>query len=274
MKLGLNQWAFTAAYSTERAIRLTSEMGYESIEVCAGEDGPISFKSNRGNLAAIRKHANALGLEISSVACASGWLYPVTAIDEEVRERGVRATIRAMEIAHELHVDTIVIVPGKVSIEAYFDVAFANARTAFQRLIPEAERLGVTIALENVRNNFLLSPVEMIHFLDQFGSPYVKACLNTGNLLSHGHPEQWVQKLGKRIQRVHMKDYKTGSTVNEGIVPLGTGDVNWPMVMRALHNVGYSGALTADVTGAKSAPETVIHEALVQLRKLRALLPA
>src|SRR5690606_14611286 len=142
---------------------------------------------------------------------------------------------------HELAVDTIVVVPGKVNLEAYFDIAFANVRDSFQRLLPDAQRLGVTIALEHVQNNFLLSPIEVMHFLNQFSGTAVRACLNVGNAMSHGRPEDWIQRLGPLIQRVHMKDHKSGGKGAGSTVPLGTGDVNWPVVMRALRTAGYTG---------------------------------
>ena len=111
----------------------------------------------------------------------------------------------------------------------------------------EAEQFKVSIGLENVWNKFLLSPLEMKKLIDDIDSPYIGSYFDVGNVLINGYPEQWINILGKRIKKVHIKDYKLGTVPHEGFVGLLEGDVDFPRVLNALHNVGYDDYLIAEV---------------------------
>jgi hexulose-6-phosphate isomerase len=126
-------------------------------------------------------------------------------------------------------------------------------------LAPEAERLGVSILVENIWNKFLLSPLEMRSLIDQVGSPRVGALLDTGNLIAFGYPEQWIRILGQRIKEVHLKDYRESVGGVGGFVGLLEGDVNWPEVMAALEEVGYDGFLTAEVFPYRRHGEAIVR---------------
>jgi hexulose-6-phosphate isomerase len=124
-------------------------------------------------------------------------------------------------------------------------------------LLPVAEDLGVTIALENVWNKFLLSPVEMRDFIDQFDSEHVAAYFDVGNILLYGYPVHWIEVLGERIVRVHVKDFNTESRT---FVPLLTGSVDYPRVINALLGIGYDGWLTAELARYPQFPEQFVHD--------------
>src|SRR6185503_1124987 len=113
----------------------------------------------------------------------------------------------------------------------------------------EAEARGVVIGIENVWNHFLVSPIEMRDFIDRINSPWVAAYFDVGNVLRYGIPQDWILTLGKRIARVHVKDFKTRMGTIEGFCPIGDGDVDWPAVTAALHFVGYNGPLTFEGRG-------------------------
>lgn len=126
-----------------------------------------------------------------------------------------------------------------------------------QKILPFAEKSGVTIAIENVWNNFLLSPLEAVRYVDQFKSKRVGFYFDVGNIVAYGWPEQWIRILGKRIARVHIKEYSRKIADSQGRsagfkVNLMEGDVNWPAVMKALDEIGYSGWTTIEQPGGNS----------------------
>ena len=123
--------------------------------------------------------------------------------------------------------------------------------------MPLAKELGVKIAIENVWNQFLLSPLEAARYIDEFESPHIGWHLDCGNVVTYGWPEQWVRILNKRILKLHIKEYsrakrdKTGPSSGFQVAYM-EGDNNWPTIMQALDEVGYRGWGIAEQPGANS----------------------
>jgi L-ribulose-5-phosphate 3-epimerase len=121
---------------------------------------------------------------------------------------------------------------------------------------PEAERRKVAIAIENVWNRFLLSPLEVRDLIDHLGSPYVGVYFDAGNILAYGYPQQWISILGARIKRVHVKDFRSDIGNIQGFANPLQGDVPWLAVRSALESVGYQGYITAEVERLSAVPRT------------------
>jgi L-ribulose-5-phosphate 3-epimerase len=115
--------------------------------------------------------------------------------------------------------------------------------------------------VENVWNKFLLSPLEMRRFIDEIDLPSVGVFFDVGNILLYGFPDQWIRILGKRIKRVHVKDFRTQVGTLHGFTGLLQGDVDWPAVIAALTDIGYDSYLTAEVLPAyRYHSDRLIHE--------------
>ena len=131
-----------------------------------------------------------------------------------------------------------------------YDVVDQLAREALKRILPTAEKLGVTVAIENVWNRYLLSPLEMRDFIDSFQSPLVASYFDVGNVMLYGHPEHWIAILGKRIAAVHLKDFRVSVGNLSGFVDLLAGDVDYRKVMNAFRSIGYQKPFTAEIAPA------------------------
>ena len=121
-----------------------------------------------------------------------------------------------------------------------------------------AEDLGIQILIENVWNNFLLSPIETARFIDELKSPLVGSYFDVGNVVRFGWPEQWITALGSRIKKLDIKEYSRKLQNQKGPyagfgVKIGDGDCDWPAVMKALAKIKFSGWATAEVSGGDSA---------------------
>jgi L-ribulose-5-phosphate 3-epimerase len=157
-------------------------------------------------------------------------------------------------VAHLLGTDAFLVVPGAVDVffnpaqpVVAYDVAMDRLRQALDALLPHAERSRVALALENVWNRFLLSPLEVRDLLASYRSEWLGAYLDVGNIMLTGYPEHWIRILGRLVKRVHFKDFSRAAGTVAGFVDLLAGDVNWPDVMRALREVGYDGYCTAEL---------------------------
>jgi hexulose-6-phosphate isomerase len=201
--------------------------------------------------------AKATELKILSVCGNDHWRKPLSDPDPSVRDEGVAALRVTLEDAAEYGADTILLVPGRVSDKVSYDDCWKRSVEQIKRVLPEAEKLKVRIAIENVWNNFLLSPMEAAQYVDQFKSKNVGFYFDCGNILAYGWPEHWIRILGKRIFRVHIKEYSRKIADEKGRgagfnVNLMEGDVNWSAVIKAFKEIEYFGWTTIEQSGGET----------------------
>jgi len=246
MKLGVSFFTFSPDVSILESIRACAKAGYEGIEPTLNEEGPFSFDSTEKDLLAIKQLAGDLGLEIPSIGAWKLWETPITSADPRVREEAVDTVKRMLDAAAILGADTILVVPGYVGNQSApgsevipYDKAYDNALSCLRILGEHASKVRVNIAIENVWNMFLLSPLEMRGFIDEIGSTWVGSYFDVGNIIYIGYPEQWIHILGERIRKVHVCDFRRGQAGMHGFVDILAGSVDFSKVMSALRAIGY-----------------------------------
>ena len=216
------------------------------------------------------------GMIVPSVCGSLHGKYSLSDPDPEIRAKGVEALKVTLEDAKIYGADTILLVPGRVNDLVGYDECWERSTAEIKKVLPFAEKLGVTIAIENVWNNFLLSPLEAARYVDQFNSPFVRFYFDCGNVLVVGWPEQWIRILGKRIARIHIKEYsrkiadKQGKWAGFGVA-LQEGDNNWPTIVKALDEIGYHSWATIEQPGGDT-PEG-LKELYQRLSNILALQP-
>jgi len=254
MKKGLNAWAFPASVSVRDAMRTAKRAGYESIELNLADKGEIGLDTPKGDLKKVAAAAKRAGIEISSVSTGLYWAFNMASDDPAERQQAGEVLSKQLDTAAALGCDAILVIPGSVMVAFDLskpkvdpDAAWERALTGIRNAVPKAEDLGVTICIENVWNTFLLAATEMRDFVDACGSPRVAAYYDPANIVKYGMPDQWARVLGKRIKRVHFKDFKRNVGNLDGFVHLLDGDVNYPVLMEAFQAVGYDGYVTAEI---------------------------
>ena len=145
--------------------------------------------------------------------------------------------------------------PAVVNAETSYKDAWTRSQKVIrERILPLAQELQVVIGIEEVWNKFLLSPLEMARYVDEFASPWVKAYLDVGNMVFYGFPQDWIRTLGPRIVRVHIKDFKLDRPNGKfQWVNLGEGDVDWPEVRKAFSEIGYESWISTEIAGGDAA---------------------
>ncbi len=236
------------------AMQEAKELGFEAIELAVGSKGVLTHHTTKAQCEDIAATAQKIGIDISSVASGESWICSPTANDGKTRARIIDFTSKALQVTKWLGTDAYLFVPGAVNVFFLpdaevidYDVCYERAKDANKQILPAAEETGVAICIENVWNKFLLSPLEMRDFIDGFNSQMVCAYFDVGNVLLTGYPDQWIRILGKRIKRVHVKDFKLSVGTAEGFVDLLEGDVDFEAVKKALADVGYDGYVTAEL---------------------------
>jgi len=220
--------------------------GFEGVEMMSHMDQEEVLKAR-----------DQTGLIIPSVCGRDHWSKPLTDSNPSVREEGVAALKQTLRDAKRYGASSVLLVPGKVTAEVSYADAYTRSQAEIRKAIPLAEELGVKIAIENVWNQFLLSPLEGARFVDEFHSSAVGWHFDVGNVITYGWPEQWIRILGKRIQKLHIKEYSRKKRDDEGLwkgfeVSFLQGDNNWPAIMKALDDIGYQGWGIAEQGGGDS----------------------
>lgn len=225
--------------------KLVKSLGFDGVEL----DSPNDLNEKE-----ILEARDKTGLKIPGVVNSVHWRKPMSDPDPAVRAECTQSMIHALEKCKLYGGTTVLLVPGVVNEHVRYDEAWERSTAEIKKLLPVAERTGVKIAIENVWNNFLISPMEAAQYIDQFDSDMIGWYFDVGNIVRYGWPDQWVYILGKRILKVDIKEYSRTKQKEEGIwegfkVKLGEGDSDWAKVNKALKEVGYSGWGSAEVSG-------------------------
>jgi len=273
MKKSINLWAFPypEKMSLQQSMELAKRAGFDGIELNYDLEGDLSPDAGTKDFENIRRMADQIGIEISGVCSFLFWPYPLTSNDPQERKQGLELAGKMTQAAHDLGTENLLVVPGAVHMPwredhdpTPNDICLARAKDSVRQLLPLAEKLGVHLNMENIFfNGFLMSPMEMVDFVDSFDSPFVNVHFDTGNIMEYQFPEHWIPILGNRIKNVHLKEYtKKGSDHSlETFRPLLDGTTNWPAVLEAFDQIQYEGYLTFEYFHAyQHFPEALIYQ--------------
>jgi L-ribulose-5-phosphate 3-epimerase len=227
--------------------RIAREAGFEGVE--------MQTVTREEEAAEVRDAAKLSGLRVHSVMNMDHWQFPLSSGDPQVVNRSVAGMETSLRNAVLWGADAVLLVPAVVNPETSYRQAWERSqRVIRERLIPLAKELKVVIAVEEVWNKFLLSPLEFARYVDEFESPWLKAYFDVGNIVFYGYPQDWIRTLGARTIKLHLKDFKLDRPNGRfEWKNLGEGDINWPAVRSALAEVKYQGFATTELNAGDAA---------------------
>lgn len=212
----------------------------------------------------LKKAADAAGVRIDSVMNMAHWRYPLSSSDPSDVAKSMDGMRTSLHNAKLWGSDAVLLVPAVVNPQTSYHDAWVRSQKEIRKLIPLAEELKIVIAIEEVWNKFLLSPLEMRTYINEFRSPWIKAWFDVGNVVLYGYPQDWIHTLGKQIVKLHLKDFKLEHSRYEW-VNLGDGQVMWPSVRQALMDIGYSGSAICEL---ESGDETYLRDVSNRIDRL------
>jgi L-ribulose-5-phosphate 3-epimerase len=225
-------------------LQIARDAGFEEIECPTMPDEHAAEQ--------VKKAAEKTGLRIHSVMNMAHWDYPLSSADPAVVAKSVEGMHTSLRNAHFWGADTVLLVPAVVNPQTSYRDAWTRSQEQIRKLIPMAQQLQVIIGIEEVWNKFLLSPLEFARYLDEFNSPWIRAYFDVGNVVFYGYPQDWIRTLGKRIIKLHIKDFKYEKEMTKWM-PLREGSINWLEVYQALGEVEYKGSATVELDGGDAA---------------------
>jgi L-ribulose-5-phosphate 3-epimerase len=230
-------------------LQVARDAGFEELEC-----GTTPDQAKAEEILAGAKKA---GLRIHSVMNSDHWRFPLSSPDPAIRAKCIAGMEVSMRNAKLWGAETVLLVPAVVNPETSYRDAWERSQKHIREMIPLAKELKVVIAVEEVWNKFLLSPIEFATYVDDFKSPWVKAYFDVGNVVLYGYPQDWIRTLGNRIVKVHFKDFKfrRGRSGNQEaeFVNLQDGDIDWKQIHAALREIGYKGSATVELRGGDAA---------------------
>jgi len=225
-------------------MKMARDVGFEVIQAPTTPDEHLAEE--------IKKAADGANMRIDSVMNMDHWKYPLSSSDAAVVEKSLAGMRTSLNNAKLWGSDAVLLVPAVVNSQTSYREAWSRSQKEIRKLLPLAEELKIVIAIEEVWNKFLLSPLEMATYIGEFKSPWIQAWFDVGNVLLYGYPQDWIRTLGKSIVKVHLKDFKRKQDGYEW-VNLGDGDVDWAAVREAFSDIGYAGSAITELNGGDEA---------------------
>jgi hexulose-6-phosphate isomerase len=212
----------------------------------------------------VLKALEVTGLKAASVCCNTHWGKPLSHPDANVRRQGLEGVMQALKDAKRYGATSILLVPGVVNKDVSYDDCFKRSIAEIRKALPLAGDLGVKLAIENVWNNFITKPAQAKEYLDAIDSPHVGWHFDIGNTIRYSPPETWIPVLGKRILKLHIKEY---SKVKGFGVKLFEGDNRWPAIMKALDATGYQGWGISEQPGNQSSNADALKDLSARMNR-------
>jgi hexulose-6-phosphate isomerase len=269
----LNYWSapggLDGKLAVEDFLEIAKRHRFAAVELAISESGALGLDVSERRCKEILDNAESVGVAVASVASGMYWERSLGDAEQSARNTARSDLEKMLQITSWLGCKTLLVIPGSVDIffrpergRLPYEHVWKYASEGLSALIPTAERCGVRMGIENVWNKFLPSPYEMAQFIDQFDSPFVGAYVDVANLMRVGYPEDWLRHLGHRVVGIHFKDYRVSVGTIDGFVDLLEGDINWPEVMAAIREIGYSGPIPCEMIPLyKHCPEVRIANA-------------
>lgn len=135
----------------------------------------------------------------------------------------------------------------------------------FGKLLAEAEKLGITVALENTEGEEYLEHIKK-HL---WSSPAVGFCIDTGHEMCYNRSQDMIGKYGDKLVCTHLND-NLGITTEKifwhddaHLFPFD-GIADWQGIADRLKKIGYKDILTFELTD-KNKPGRTTHDRYAHL---------
>lgn len=281
MRPGISYWSLEKGLEgtqplDSQGLSEARQAGFDLLEPAIGTEGALTVDTSQLECENIRKAVEDAGFSMETVASGMTWGCNPVSDDPTIRQKAVDLNTKALQRAAWLDCQAYLLVPGVVTSpicpgeHIRYDYALDRCRECINQLLATAVEVGVDLCIENVWNGLFYSPLELASFIDSFDSERLGVYFDIGNVLGyHQYPPHWIEILGSRIKRVHVKDFRHEFDWNGkySFCKLGEGDAPWTETIAALRSIGYEGTIVAEMLPYE--PELLAHtcQALDRLLK-------
>jgi L-ribulose-5-phosphate 3-epimerase len=251
----------------EKCLELAHELGFDGVELLQMQLPDTSPAALR----ALKRRAFTLGLPLMGYSTHQGFVSP----EEQKRTDNILKTTQFLEEAYDLGIPTLRVNTGRWGTSKNFDELMKNRGIeprleghtedegfkwvidAFARLVPEAEKRGIVMGLEN-HWGLGLTPEGVLRIVDAIKSPWLQVTLDTGNFLEEPYPK--LELLAPRAVLLQAKTYYGGGEWY-------TLDLDYKIIAEIMRNAGYRGWISLEYEG-KEDVVPAIQKSLALLRSV------
>lgn len=227
-------------------IAVISELGFDYLELTM--DPPQAHYSViRRQKERILKTLEDLNL---GVICHLPTFVSTADLTEGLRKASLNEVLESLETASEIGAQKVVLHPSPISGMGVLMLRQARkyALESLGIIVEKAERLKLCLCLENMfpKSNSLVNPGEFVEVFEMF--PALKFVFDTGHAniddKDGNKIRAFIQRFQDRLEHVHASD-NFGREDNH--LPIGTGTIDFPAVMRMLREIPYDKTITLEV---------------------------
>lgn len=125
--------------------------------------------------------------------------------------------------------------------DSYLEKCWDLVKSAFEEIAEEAEKWGVTAAIEPVFGHTIHTSEHMQRLLEEIPSSHLGVLIDPCNMMDQpnaGNQEEFLGKAfelwGDRIVLAHAKDFRYDEAGRKLTLPSGQGDLDYPLFLRML----------------------------------------
>jgi sugar phosphate isomerase/epimerase len=250
----------------EDALRRMVDLGWRCFELSTEHIAVIRDAADpQARAEAIRSLLGELGAEMPQ---AHGWISAdLASLDDARREADLAKVLAELECCHWLGIGCMVLHPGGGGAKGARDQQrqMTIRLQSFTRLAGRATDLSVSIAVENMmdggwgflgRRQFGSVIPELHELIDAVGSPALGICFDTSHANVQGlDVAEAARQCGDRLIATHISD--NDGSCDQHRTPFG-GKIDWPPVVSALRDVGYTGPFNLEIPGERGVPMEIL----------------
>ncbi len=217
--------------------------------------GAIELNAPGINTDEVKRAIADSGLPVDGSVCGSHWQVRHTDKDPDVRANALKDLTNALIQTEAVGGKTVLLVVGHGNDGPEKEIWDRSVEN-ISKVLPLAGQLGVSIAIENVWNQFCYdhsgdsnqTADKYVKYVDEFNSPLVGMQFDIGNHWKYGSMGDWIRQLGKRIIKLDVKGF---SREKSSFTKIGEGDLDFADVCDALAEINFHGWCAAEVGGGK-----------------------
>ncbi|MDD2954913.1 MAG: sugar phosphate isomerase/epimerase [Oscillospiraceae bacterium] len=225
------------------------EMGVQSIEFWGGYPHQFILDASYPPLKDIKKLIRERELNLLCYT-PEQIIYPFNIADPDptVRELSVEHFRRCVYATAELGAPKMLMTCGHGYENQPVEEAWKRSRESLRNIAEYAEKMGVTLALENlqrVETNLIWRLDQLKRMIDELQSPAVKAIVDTVPLHLEGKTtKDYIEAFGEDLIHVHIVDGKP-----TGHMAWGDGELDLDTDIQYLVDMDYKGTMSFEICG-------------------------
>jgi sugar phosphate isomerase/epimerase len=273
MRLGYNTNGL-AFHRWSDALELLADLGYESVAITLDHDCLDPY--GEGLAHEVARMAALLGrLKLASVVETGARFllnprvkHEPTLMSATPDERALRIDFlkRAIDIACDLGSDAVSFWSGILREEIPRETALARLADGCAEVVDHATSQKMNLGFEPEPGMFIESFAQFEELLQQVDAAVFGLTIDIGHVhcVEDGPIAGYLRQWSPRVVNVHIEDMRKG--VHEHL-RFGEGEIDFPPVMQALAEIGYTGGVHVELSRHSHIAPEVAHESLAFLRR-------